>query len=181
MVSGPGFEPLPALFQANFGPEEFARRREAVFSMLEVDDVALLQGAAAPRSSEFFRQANDFFYLSGVEVPHAYLLLDVKSRSTTLYCPPDSAVERSEGRRLSADNADEARSWTGIEAVEPLESLALDLQRLVLKHSCVRCYTPLQPAEGARGMRDQLLRATAMAASDPWDACPTRRPALFGC
>ena len=142
--------------------------------MLEVHDLALLQGAPAHRSLEFFRQTNDFFYLSGVEVPHAYLLLDAKSRSTTLYLPHhDSALERSEGRRLSADNAAEARVLTGIEVVEPLETLALDLQRLVLKRSCLRCYTPLQPAEGARAMRDQLLRAAAMAASDPWNACPT--------
>ena len=41
-----------------------------------------LQGAPAPATSEFFRQTNDFFYLCGVEVPHAYLLLDGRARTT---------------------------------------------------------------------------------------------------
>jgi Xaa-Pro aminopeptidase len=170
-----GYEPLPDLFQTNFAPDELAARRLAVLDLLGSDDLALLQGAAAPLVSECFRQSNDFFYLSGVEVPHAYLLLDGRTRATTLYLPHrDGALESSEGRRLSADDADEAVRLTGVEAVRGLEALALDLQRLVLKRGPLRCYTPLSPAEQARAMRDQLLRAAATAASDPWESTSTR-------
>jgi Xaa-Pro aminopeptidase len=170
-----GYEPLPELFQTNFSPEELATRRGAVFDRIGGDDVALLQGAAAPATSEFFRQTNDFFYLCGVEVPHAYLLLDGRTRATTLYLPHrDPAVERSEGRRLSAEDSEEAVKLTGIESVQGPEALSLDLQRLVLKRGGFRCYTPLSPAEQARAMRDQLLRAAATAASDPWDSASTR-------
>ena len=170
-----GYEPLPELFQTNFSPEELASRRSAIFDRIGGDDIALLQGAAAPATSEFFRQTNDFFYLCGVEVPHAYLLLDGRTRATTLYLPHrDPAVERSEGRRLSAEDAEEAGRLTGIESVQGVEALSLDLQRLVLKRGRFRCYTPLSPAEQARAMRDQLLRAAATAASDPWDGASTR-------
>ena len=170
-----GYEPLPELFQTNFSPEELASRRSAVFDRIGGDDIALLQGAPAPATSEFFRQTNDFFYLCGVEVPHAYLLLDGRTRATTLYLPHrDPAVERSEGRRLSAEDAEEAEKLTGIESVQGVEALSLDLQRLVLKRGRFRCYTPLSPAEQARAMRDQLLRAAATAASDPWDGASTR-------
>jgi Xaa-Pro aminopeptidase len=174
-----GFEPLPELFQTNFSREELAARRSAVLDRIDDDDVALLQGAPAPDTSEFFRQSNDFFYLCGVEVPHAYLLLDGRTRATTLYLPHrDAAVERSEGRRLSAEDSEEAERLTGIESVQGTEALSLDLQRLVLKRGGFRCYTPLSPAEQARAMRDQLLRAAATAASDPWDS-PSTREARF--
>jgi Xaa-Pro aminopeptidase len=170
-----GYEPLPELFQANFSPEELAGRRSAVFDLVGSDDVAVLQGAPAPAASEFFRQTNDFYYLCGVEVPHAYLLLDGRTRTTTLYLPHrDTALERSEGRRLSAEDSEEAEGLTGIESVQGVESLSVDLQRLVLKRGSFRCYTPLSPAEQARAMRDQLLRAAATAASDPWEAATTR-------
>ncbi len=174
-----GYEPLPQLFQRNFSPEELAARRSAVFDRIGGDDVALLQGAPAPATSEFFRQTNDFYYLCGVEVPHAYLLLDGRTRTTTLYLPHrDTALERSEGRRLAAEDSVETEELTGIESVQGTEGLSLDLQRLVLKRGHFRCYTPLSPAEGARAMRDQLLRAAATSASDPWDSAPTRE-ALF--
>ena len=102
------------------------------------------------------------------------MLLDGRTRATTLYLPHrDPAVERSEGRRLSAEDAEEAEKLTGIESVQGVEALSLDLQRLVLKRGRFRCYTPLSPAEQARAMRDQLLRAAATAASDPWDGAST--------
>ncbi len=170
-----GYEPLPELFQTNFSQDELAARRSAVFDRIGSDDIAVLQGAPAPATSEFFRQTNDFFYLSGVEVPHAYLLLDGRTRTTTLYLPHhDAGVERSEGRRLCADEPEEAGRLTGIESVQGVEALSLDLQRLVLKRGGFRCYTPLSPAEQARAMRDQLLRAAATAASDPWESASTR-------
>jgi len=103
------------------------------------------------------------------------LLLDGRTRATSLYIPHrDAAVERSEGRRLSAEDAKEAERLTGIESVQGVEGLSLDMQRLVLKRGRFRCYTPLSPAEQARAMRDQLLRAAATAASDPWDSASTR-------
>jgi Xaa-Pro aminopeptidase len=170
-----GFEPLPGLFQTNFGPDELAARRSAVFDRISADDIALLQGAPAPATSEYFRQTNDFYYLSGVEVPHAYLLLDGRARTTTLYLPHrDAGLEKSEGRRLSSEDSEEAQRLTGIELVRGYDALSLDLQRLVLKRGPLRCYTPLSPAEQARAMRDQLLRAAATAAADPWESASTR-------
>jgi Xaa-Pro aminopeptidase len=170
-----GFEPLPELFQSNFSAAELAGRRLAVLDRLDPGDIVLVQGAPAPAGSEYFRQHNDFFYLSGVEVPSAYLLLDGRTRTTTLYLPHrDADLERSEGRRLAAEDAEEAQRLTGIETVAGPERLALDLQRLVLKRGPLRCHTPLSPAEGARAMRDQLLRAAATRASDPWDVAWSR-------
>ena len=37
------------------------------------------------------RQHNTFYYLSGIETPGAYLLLDGRTRKVTLYLPPRNA------------------------------------------------------------------------------------------
>jgi hypothetical protein len=75
------------LFSNDFPPEEFAKRRAAVFDAIGTKAVAVLQGAPTPVGYTRFRQSTDFYYLSGVEVPNAYLLLDPVERRTTLYLP----------------------------------------------------------------------------------------------
>jgi Xaa-Pro aminopeptidase len=174
-----GFEPVPELFQTNFSTEELAARRLAVLDSIGADDVVLLQGAPAPRRSQLFRQSNDMYYLCGVEVPHAYLLLDGSSRTTTLYLPHrDPGLAASEGEVLNADDAGTARRLTGVEAVRGPEDFASDLQRVVRTRPGARCYTPLGPAEHAQEMVDQLLRAAATAASDPWESDSAREARL---
>ena len=45
----------------------------------------MLQGSPATGAFDLFRQHNDFFYLSGVETPHAYLTIDGRSGRSVLY------------------------------------------------------------------------------------------------
>jgi Xaa-Pro aminopeptidase len=63
---------LPRCFPA----AEFAARRARVREAIGPRAAAVLQGAALSGGFEVFRQANEFYYLSGIEVPHAYLLID---------------------------------------------------------------------------------------------------------
>lgn len=162
------FQPVPSLYQANFSAAELAERRSRVLGAIG-EGIALVQGAPAFPGLGLFRQTNDFYYLTGVEVPHAYVLLDGANGSSTLYLPHrDAALESSEGRTLSAEDGAEAASLTGVDTVAPPETLAFDLQRIVLKRGGVTCYTPFAPAEQERASRDQLLRAAATASSDAW-------------
>ena len=49
-----------------------------------------------------FRQSNQFFYLTGVEVPRAILVIDGRAKSSTLFLNPrDERAERSEGPVLT--------------------------------------------------------------------------------
>jgi Xaa-Pro aminopeptidase len=172
------FEPVAGLFQQNFSPQELAGRRAKVLDAIG-NGVALLQGAPAPTGMGLFRQSNDFYYLCGVEVPHSYLLMDGGTVSSRLYLPHrNAALERSDGRRLAAEDAAEAAALVGVDAVGGPEDLALDLQRMVLKRGSVALYTPFAPAEQERASRDQLLRARAAAASDGW-AAPRAREGHF--
>ena len=88
------------LFTSDFPAEEFAARRAKVYDTIGAEGIALVQGAAAPEGYLRFRQANDFYYLCGVEVPHAYLLLDGASRRATLFLPHRNE-RRERNRRAS--------------------------------------------------------------------------------
>lgn len=70
-----------------FPAEEFAARQARVFDAIGPDAHAVLQGGGPVRGFEVFRQSNEFFYLCGVEVPQAYLLLDGKTRTATVFAP----------------------------------------------------------------------------------------------
>ena len=60
-------------YQTDFSKEEFARRRNSVYNAIGNKSVALLQGFGGIPGFTVFRQANNFFYLTGIETPHAYL------------------------------------------------------------------------------------------------------------
>ncbi len=103
------------LFTDAFPPEEFAARRARVMEAIG-DGVAVLQGAAEYPAYVKFRQNNQFFYLTGIEVPRAILVIDGKTKQSTAYLPPrNERNERSEGPVLTP--GDEAVKLTGIERV----------------------------------------------------------------
>ena len=152
------------------GLDQFAARRARVFDAIGQQAFAVLQGAPAPRGFPHFRQSNEFYYLSGIEVPHAYLLLNGRTRTTTLYLPHrDERHAANEGETLCAEDSEAARQRSGVEAVAGPERLAADLAYTLVHQPAPVLYTPAQPAEGAAGSRDTLLGAGGQAASDPWD------------
>ena len=118
------------LFTSDFPPEEFAARRAKVFDAIGKDAVALVQGAPAPEGYFRFRQSNDFYYLCGIEVPHAYLLLDGASRRATLFLPHrNERRERMEGKLLSAEDGELVTKASGVEAVAGTDLLGETLAR----------------------------------------------------
>src|SRR3972149_1724387 len=102
------------LFTDAFTPAEFSARRQAVMAAIG-DGVAIISGAADTPTYSKFRQNAQFFYLTGVEVPRAILLIDGRAKASTLFLPPHGSLERSEGPLLGPD--DEARRVTGIEQI----------------------------------------------------------------
>lgn len=111
------------MYQTDFPASEFAERRARVFDRIG-EAVALLQGAGPVRGFELFRQTNEFYYLSGVEVPQAYLLLDGRTRETALFLPRSepSAVSHDEPTLASAD-VDTVLHLTGVDSLHSLEHL----------------------------------------------------------
>src|SRR6266704_7167085 len=70
-----------------FPPEEFAARRARVMAKIG-DGVAIIQGTTERPGEQPLRQANQFFYISGVVEPRAILVIDGKSKRSTLFLNP---------------------------------------------------------------------------------------------
>ena len=115
----------PPPYQSDFPPEEFQARWKAIFDRIGHRAVAILQGAPKARGFLVPRQYNEFYYLCGVETPHAYLILDGRDRKVTLVLPPrDSRLERAEGKVVSAEDAEAVKRLTGVDTVLRLDVVA---------------------------------------------------------
>jgi len=168
-----------SLFTTDFPPEEFAARRAQVFEAIGENGLALLQGAPSPAGYTRFRQSNEFYYLCGIEVPHAYLLLDGATKSASLYLPHrNEGRERGEGKMLSAEDSDEIKRLSGVNSVFGADLLVEHLARATRSYGRA-LYTPFSPAEGFAMSRDLAVRVIGDYAADPFDGRPSREGALI--
>jgi Xaa-Pro aminopeptidase len=169
LVAGSAFGQAPAWYQTDFPPEEFKARWSKVFARIG-DGVLLMQGV--PRTPGFImpRQTNEFYYLCGIETPHSYLLLDGRNKKVTLYMPPrNEALERAEGKVLSADDAAQVGRLTGVDQVLSTAAMQgdwLEKPRIV--------FTQLSPAEGNSQARVELNSANKAIQNDYWDGRVSR-------
>jgi Xaa-Pro aminopeptidase len=132
---------------------------------------ALVQGAPSVLGFEVFRQTNEFFYLTGLEVPRAYLLMDGRSRECTIYLPTDGH-DAGEGIGLGLDDAQKIRELTGVEDVCPIDLLENHLR------SVAQIYLTHTPAEGRYASQDTLRCAAKAISADPWET-PSFREERF--
>jgi len=163
-------------YQTDFSKTEFAERRAKVFEKIGKNAIAVVQGAAGAGDFNVFRQSNEFYYLSGIESPHAFLVLDGRNQRTAIYLPHrDADRERNEGKILSAEDADLIKELTGIDQVRSIEQLSQDLVgKGLLRPPPPPLYTPLSPAETGTDSRDELLAEQSRISSNQWDGSPSR-------
>ncbi|MEI7899519.1 MAG: aminopeptidase P N-terminal domain-containing protein [bacterium] len=162
-------------YQKCFEAEEFKRRHAHMYEALGRESVAVLKGAGPSAGFEIFRQTNDFFYLTGVEVPQAYLLLDGRTRNAILYLPYGDTKQASiEGAEPVAEDRDRLLPLTGCDDVRGIEALEGDLRgaRII--------YTPHAPAEGWRACQDTLRCQARLIQADPWDHRPSQEEHFIG-
>ncbi len=157
------------MFAAAMPRDEFRRRRECLFDTVGRDAAVLVQGGPADPAHALFRQTNDFYYLCGVEVPHAYLLLDGRNRVSTFFLPHQRGelVDR-EGERLSPENARQGVTLTGLDEILGLEELPRCLEKIPV------LYVPFRHAEGPGMSWDTLEHAQRESYADPFDGRPSR-------
>ncbi len=157
-------------FTTDFPPAEFADRRAKIYDVLGENSLALLQGAPSPAGYVRFRQNNEFYYVSGIESPHAYLLLDGRLRRAYLYLPHRNETrERGEGKMLSAEDGELVKQLSGIDLVFGAEMLGEHLAAFARSDRDIKIFTPFSPPEGMATSRDSVARMNADSFSDPWD------------
>jgi Xaa-Pro aminopeptidase len=158
-------------YQTDFPPEEFQARRAKLLQAIGESAVAVVQGAPLTPGFIYPRQTNEFYYLSGVETPGSYILLDGRRRKVILYLPPrNPRLESAEGRVLSAEDSAPARRLTGADDVQSTAAMRDDW----LGSPPVVIYTPFSPAEGNAQSRGELVSANRSIATDYWDGRVSR-------
>jgi Xaa-Pro aminopeptidase len=153
------------LFTDSLSKEEFAARRARVMEKIG-DGVAIIQGTAETGNALKFRQNNQFYYLTGVEVARAILMIDGRAKQSTLFLPPrNERKERSEGPVLTP--GPEAQQLTGIESVEVRDRFDAALKQAA--GTSRAAYLPFRPEVlGGASVSDPRERWAA-SAEDPWD------------
>jgi Xaa-Pro aminopeptidase len=164
-------------YQPHFPPEEFKARWEKIFDRIGDKAVAVVQGMPKVNGFIFPRQNNEFYYLCGIETPHAYLTLDGKSRKVTLYLPPrDFRLESAEGKILSADDAELVKKLSGVGEV--LNTGVMKEDKMPAFNEAATIYTLLSPAEGTAQSRVELRSANRAIEADYWDGRVSREEYL---
>ena len=148
------------LFTDAFTPQEFTARRQGVMNAIG-DGVAIISGAYDTATYTKFRQNAQFFYLTGVEVPRALLLIDGRTKTSTLFLPPHGSLERSEGPLLGPD--DEAKKLTGIEQV--VDRAAFEKALQALAGSGRALYMPFRAESLGAGTPDRVRSRVAQGAT----------------
>jgi len=164
------------VFTDVFPPDEYAARRARVIQKIG-DGAAILQGTTERPGEQPLRQSNQFFYLCGVVEPRAILLIDGKTKRTTLFLNP--RIERREqsmfGPGLSP--GEPAAAATGIDAVLHRDQFKTALDGLATENRPI--YTPFRPEVlGSASASDPaaLARATK---NDPCDGRASREEAFL--
>ena len=170
--------PLAAqpVFTDVFPPDEYAARRARVMAKI-ADGVAVLQGTTERPGEQPLRQSNQFHYVTGVVEPRALLIVDGRSKRSTLFLNP-----RNERRETSMFGpglfpGDEAVKATGIEAVMARDDFAKTIAEIAKEGRAI--YVPHRPEVlGSASSSDPaaLARATR---SDPWDGRFSREEAFI--
>jgi Xaa-Pro aminopeptidase len=159
-------------FTDAFPLEEFASRRARVLAAIG-DGVAVLHGAPEMAAEVAFRQNNQFFYLTGVEVPRAVLTLDGRTKQSTLYLQAPRR-ERYNGPDLGP--GPEAAVLTGVDAVVPRDGLVAALSRFTQQGRQI--YTAFRAEVRGGGSTGEAVAHAVATATDPWDGRPSREAAF---
>jgi Xaa-Pro aminopeptidase len=127
-----------------FSKEELQQRRENLISILienGKDGLVIIPANDGFSFGETFRQADDFYYFTGLELPNALLVLDLSNQSSIIYSPErdlrfenGSRVNDFPGRPLLKDKTISERA--GI-ALASINQFASKMTKAALNNSTV--------------------------------------------
>jgi len=150
------------LFTTVFTPAEFTARRTKVMNAIG-DAVAIISGATETSTYTKFRQGAQFFYLCGVEVPRAILVIDGRAKSSTLFLGPGGPSN--EGPQLAPDA--EAKRLTGIEQVLDRAKFADAVAAIAAEGRTI--YMPDREETLGAGTTDRVQSHARATQQDVWD------------
>lgn len=147
-----------------FTADDFAARRNKVMEKIG-DGILILQAAELPEGYLKFRQDNNFYYLTGVEIPDAVLLLDGKSKRSILMVPDN----------IPNDIKTEAHIKAGKAAAEEYKFSSVISKSMMtnylqyLAETGQPFYLQQSPQEMKEMSRDRCMMTRSNRINDPWD------------
>src|SRR5688572_27706708 len=175
-------------YQTDFPAEEFKARHARIFERIGSNAVAVVQGMPQTEGYTYPRQHNSFYYLCGIETPGAYLLLDGRRKTVTIFLPArNPRLEAAEGRVLSAEDADLVKRIAGVDDVKPLEEMVGTNWPLGDGATAggprggrggqapAEIYAEFSPAENQGQSRGELAAAETARVNDFWDGTGSRQ------
>jgi len=152
-----------------FKPEDFAARRAALMEKIP-DGVAIFIGAELPEAYVKFRQDNTFYYLTGVEIPDAVLILNRKSKKASLFVPDDTPDDIKKEAWIAPGN--DAAQLYKFDNVISKKWMNYVLAQALENNPIV--YLHIAPHETAGMSRDRAMVQRDKRPSDPWDRRTSR-------
>jgi Xaa-Pro aminopeptidase len=164
------------VFTNIFPAEEHTARRARVMEKIG-DGVAILEGTTERPGEQPLRQSNQFFYVSGVVEPRAILLIDGKTKRSTLFLLPRNERDQTKKYGPGLYPGEEAARATGMDAVLPRGDFKAILEAFAKEGRTV--YTPFRPEVlGCASSSDPAALAKANK-EDPWDGRASREEAFI--
>jgi Xaa-Pro aminopeptidase len=128
--------------------------------------VAILQGTTERRGESTLRQSNQFFYLTGVTEPRALLVIDGRTKKSTLFLTPATPRrERAIGPYLDVNEA--SQKLTGIEAIEARTVFSEVLEKIAADRRAI--FTPMKPEVLGSESASDVVGFVRASKEDPWD------------
>ena len=159
-----------------FPAEEFAARREKVMAQIG-DAVAIVLGATEPPGEVPFRQNSQAFYLSGVVEPRAIVLIDGRTKQTTVFLQPADARRDTSMFGPALAPGPETAQALGVDAALPRAAFTTTVTALAQDRRTI--YTPFAAEVlGSQSQGDPTRLWTANKA-DPWDGRDSREASFI--
>jgi len=147
-----------------FKPEDFEARRKKVMEYIG-DGIAIFQAAPLPEAYIKFRQDNNFYYLTGVEIPDAVLVINGKSKQSLLFVSEFTPEDIRQEARIKTGEED-AKLYK-LTRIMPKSNLTGYLQ--YFSTTDVPFYCQTAAAEMMEMTRDRSEQFYNERMNDPWD------------
>lgn len=160
----------PTFAADTFNKAEYAARRARLMEAIG-EGTAVFLGAQTPSSDVAFRQGHDFFYMSGVEIPDAILVVDGQRKESVLFFTMTESV--ADGLTIPVALVRDPVAYTGIQRTLPIEQFSGYLATIARRSQPL--YTLFMPEEiGPENSREKFNEQQKSMTLNLWDGRLTR-------